>query len=52
MLWPRIQAFKKEKGVEPNLASSHPMEKRMAEALAFVREATRRRRAETNVQGS
>lgn len=52
MLWPRIQAFKKEKGVEPNLASPHPMEKRMAEALAFVREAARRRRAETNVQGS
>jgi superfamily II DNA or RNA helicase len=44
MLWPRIQAFKREKGVEPNLSSPNPMEKRMAEALAFVREAARRKK--------
>lgn len=44
MLWPRIQAFKREKGAEPNLSSPNPMEKRLAEALAFVREAARRRK--------
>lgn len=44
MLWPRIQVFKREKGTEPNLSSPNPMEKRMAEALAFVREAARHKR--------
>lgn len=44
MLWPRIQAFKREKGTEPNLSSPNPMEKRMAEALAFIREAARRKK--------
>jgi hypothetical protein len=44
MLWPRIQSFKREKGTEPNLSSPNPMEKRLAEALAFVREAARRRK--------
>jgi hypothetical protein len=50
MLWPRIQAFKKEKGIEPSLVSPQPMEKRMAEALAFVREAARRKRADASAQ--
>jgi hypothetical protein len=50
MLWPRIQAFKKEKGVEPSLSSPNPMEKRMAEALAFVREAARRKKAQADAQ--
>jgi hypothetical protein len=44
MLWPRIQSFKREKGSEPNLSSPNPMEKRMAEALAFIREAARRKK--------
>jgi len=48
MLWPRIKEFKQTKGVEPNLASPNPMEKRMAEALAFVREAKRRKQAVIN----
>jgi hypothetical protein len=51
MLWPRIQQFKKDKGVEPNLASPNPMEKRLAEALAFVREAARRKKANTTPSG-
>jgi len=51
MLWPRIKEFKQAKGVEPNLASPNPMEKRMAEALAFLREAKRRKQAEINGQG-
>jgi hypothetical protein len=50
LLWPRIQTFKSEKGVEPNLSSPNPMEKRLAEALAFVREAARRKRALTEQQ--
>lgn len=44
MLWPRIQSFKREKGAEPNLSSPNPMERRMAEALAFIREAARRKK--------
>jgi superfamily II DNA or RNA helicase len=44
MLWPRIQTFTRERGSEPNLSSPNPMEKRMAEALAFVREAARRKK--------
>lgn len=44
-LWPRIQAFKAEKKVEPSLVSPNPLERRMAEALAWIREAKRRRLA-------
>jgi hypothetical protein len=51
MLWPRIQQFKKERGVEPNLASPNPMEKRLAEALAFVREAARRKKSNAAATG-
>jgi superfamily II DNA or RNA helicase len=48
-LYPRIKAFKIEKGVEPNLVSPNPLERRMAEALAWLREAKRRKMA-TNQQ--
>lgn len=44
-LWPRIQAFKAEKKVEPSLVSPNPLERRMAEALAWIRDAKRRRMA-------
>lgn len=44
-LFPRIQQFKKEHGVEPALTSANPMEKRMAEALAWIREAKRKKMA-------
>ena len=50
MLWPRIEEFKKEKGIEPNLASPNPIEKRMAEALAFIREYKRRKGAQREIQ--
>jgi hypothetical protein len=49
-LWPRIQAFVKEKGYEPNLTSVNPMEVRMAQALAFIRDAKRKRAAQTQAQ--
>jgi superfamily II DNA or RNA helicase len=42
-LFPRIKAFKEERGSEPSLTSSNPMERRMAEALAYIREAKRKR---------
>jgi hypothetical protein len=42
-LYPRIKEFVDEKGVEPSLTSPNPMERRMAEALAWIREAKRRR---------
>lgn len=45
-LFPRIQQFKREHGVEPSLTSSNPMEKRMAEALAWIREAKRKKMAQ------
>jgi hypothetical protein len=46
-LFPRIKAFKIEKGVEPSLVSPNPLERRMAEALAWIREAKRRKLAST-----
>ena len=45
-LFPRIQQFKKDHGTEPSLTSSNPMEKRMAEALAWIREAKRKKMAQ------
>jgi hypothetical protein len=45
-LWPRIKAFKQERGVEPNLGSPNPLERRMAEALEWLRAAKRRKMSE------
>jgi superfamily II DNA or RNA helicase len=42
--WPRIQAFKREKGVPPSLVSPNPIERRLAEALAWL-QAKKRERA-------
>ena len=44
-LYPRIKAFTKDKGIEPSLTSPHPLEKRMAEALAWMRDQKRKRMA-------
>ncbi|MGE6210574.1 DEAD/DEAH box helicase [Comamonas aquatica] len=44
-LYPRIKAFTSERGHEPSLTSANPMERRMAEALAWIREAKRKRMA-------
>jgi len=44
-LYPRIKAFKDERGAEPALTSLNPLERRMAEALAWLREAKRRKMA-------
>jgi hypothetical protein len=49
LLWPRIKSFTEDHQREPSLTSPNPMEKRMAEALAFVREVARRRKAQAAV---
>lgn len=44
-LYPRIKAFLAERGSEPSLGSANPLERRMAEALAWLRDAKRKRMA-------
>jgi hypothetical protein len=44
-LYPRIKAFVKEREIEPSLVSPSPLERRMAEALAWIRDAKRRKMA-------
>lgn len=44
--WPRIQAFKRERGVAPSLVSPNPIERRLAEALAWL-QAKKREQAKT-----
>jgi len=46
-LYPRIKAFVAEKTAEPSLVSPNPLERRMAEALAWIRDAKRRKMAAT-----
>jgi hypothetical protein len=36
-LWPRIKRFRTQEGREPNVHANDPLEKRMAEALAWLR---------------
>jgi len=43
MLWSKIKEWRKKTGTEPNLQSFDPKEKRMAEALIFLREQKRKR---------
>ena len=42
-LWPRIKAFKSDNKADPSLTSTNPMERRMAEALAWVRDQKRKK---------
>ncbi len=37
VLWPRIKAFKETHGREPNLTAQNPLERRLAEALEWIR---------------
>jgi len=41
ILYPRIKKFKTTHGVDPSLVAQYPMEKRMAEALEWLREKKR-----------
>jgi hypothetical protein len=43
---PRIRAFKEQHGREPSITAMNPVEKRMAEALAWIRAAAIRRQKE------
>ena len=43
---PRIRSFKEKHGKEPSINSANPIEKRMAEALAWIRAAAIRRQKE------
>ena len=44
-LYPRIKAFNAERGHEPSLTSPNPLERRMGEALAWLRDAKRKKMA-------
>lgn len=46
LLWPKIKEWVSKTGVEPNLQSFDQKEKRMAEALVFLREQKRKRALE------
>ena len=37
ILWPRIVAFRQEKGREPSLSASDPIEVRYAEGLEYLK---------------
>lgn len=43
ILWPSIKAWRERTGEAPNLQSFDPKEKRMAEAIIFLRELKRQR---------
>ena len=47
LLWENIKNFKKQHGVAPSLQSDDPYEKRLAEALAFIRDQKARKLQET-----
>lgn len=42
-LWPRIKAFRAQEGREPNVHSANALERRMAEALAWLKTEKARR---------
>jgi superfamily II DNA or RNA helicase len=42
LLWPKIKHFVETRGVQPDLQSSDPLEKRMAEAIIFLKEQKRK----------
>jgi hypothetical protein len=46
LLWPRIEEFTKQNGKEPNLNSPDAFEKRMAEALIWIKNKAKQRMAE------
>lgn len=44
ILWPKINEFVKSYSKEPNINSSDPLEKRLAEAIIFLKEQKRKKR--------
>jgi len=45
LLWPKVVAFVKEKGVQPNINSNDPLESRLAEAIIYLKEQKRKMQA-------
>ncbi len=46
ILWPKIQAFIRENSREPNLNTSDPLERRMAECIIYLKEEKRKQMAQ------
>jgi len=42
ILWPKIVAFKKNRGKEPSINAEDPQEKRMAECIIYLKEEKRK----------
>lgn len=45
ILWPRINQFRKDKGKEPSVTASDPYERRLAEALVYIKRKAQERKA-------
>lgn len=45
ILWPKINAFIKEKGAQPDINSFDPLEKRLAEAIVYLKDLKRKMQA-------
>lgn len=45
LLWPKINQFIKDKGVQPDINSFDPLEKRMGEAIVFLKDLKRKMQA-------
>jgi hypothetical protein len=43
VLWDKIKAFRATSGREPNLNSTDPLERRMAEVLVYLKDQARKR---------
>jgi hypothetical protein len=46
ILWPRINEFRKDKGREPSITASEPYERRLADALAYIKRKAQERKAQ------
>ena len=45
ILWPRINEFRKDKGREPSVTASDPYERRLADALVYIKRKAQERKA-------
>jgi hypothetical protein len=46
ILWPRINGFRKDEGREPSITASEPYERRLADALAYIKRKAQERKAQ------
>lgn len=46
VLWPRINEFRKEKGREPSITAAEPYERRLSEALAYIKRKAQERKSQ------